>query len=561
MMRVFHCTRAFSVLLATAALLGCASSVARGQTPTPQESAFTIYIRSSPVGTERVSVARSEDGFKISSSGRIGAPVDLVIREFTARYDSTWKPLELTIDASLRGQGSTLHTIVSGTTASTELTGAPGTQPLKRTDTIDPQALFMPNPFIAPYEAVSARAASAASGTSLSLYQPGQGSFTAIVGETAPEQIQTVERVIAARRTTVTFQAQGAPIETEIWSDENGRLLRLRIPSQELEVAREDMAAVSTRRLTMSRPNDESVRIEANGFWLAGTVSKPENAKGPLPGVVLVSGSGPTDRDETVAGIPIFGELAGALADAGFAVLRYDKRGVGQSGGRVESAALADYAEDVRAAVKMMSDRKDIDKRRIAVVGHSEGGALALLAASKDKRIAALGLVATIGMTGADLNIYQVTHALERSNRSEAERQNTIELQRQIQQAVLTGKGWETISVPPAVRRQAETPWFQSFLAFDPAKVMQDVDQPLLIVQGALDKQVPPENADKLEALARGRKKAGPVEVVKVPGINHLLVPATTGEVDEYPKLGDVKVSPAVATAIATWLNKTLPRK
>jgi len=560
MMRVFHCTRAFIVLLAIAAILGGASGRATAQTP--QESAFTIYIRSNPVGTERISVARSPDGFTITSTGRIGAPVDLVIREFKARYDASWKPLELTIDASVRGQGWTLHTTVSDTTATTELTGITGTQPLRRSDTIDAQALFMPNPFIAPYEAVSARASTAPSGTSLSLYQPGQGLFTAVVGESAGEQIQTVDRVIAARRTAVTFQAAGAPpIETEIWSDENGRLLRVRIPSQQLEVAREDMAAVSTRRLTISRANDENVRIEANGFWLAGTLSKPEGAKGPLPAVVLVAGSGPTDRDETVAGIPIFGQLAHALADAGFAVLRYDKRGVGQSGGRVESAALADYAEDVRAAVRMLADRKDVDRRRIAVVGHSEGGALALLAASKEKRIAALGLLATIGMTGADLNMYQVRHALDRSNRPDAERQNTIELQRQIQQAVLTGKGWETIAVPPAVRRQAETPWFQSFLAYDPAKVMQDVDQPLLIVQGALDTQVPPENADKLEALARSRKKAGPVEVVKVAGINHLLVPATTGEVDEYGTLGDVSVSPAVTTAIATWLNKTLPAR
>src|SRR4051812_29194705 len=171
MVRVFHCTRAFSVLLGTAALLGSATSKATAQAP--QESAFTIYIRSSPVGTERVSVARSADGFTITSTGRIGAPVDLVIREFTEYYDSAWKPLDLTIDASVRGQGSTLHTTVSGTTATTELTGAPGSQPLRRTDTIDPQALFMPNPFIAPYEAVSARASTAAPGTSLSLYQPG----------------------------------------------------------------------------------------------------------------------------------------------------------------------------------------------------------------------------------------------------------------------------------------------------------------------------------------------------------------------------------------------------
>ena len=176
-----------------------------------------------------------------------------------------------------------------------------------------------------------------------------------------------------------------------------------------------------------------------------------------------------------------------------------------------ESATLADYAEDVRAAIRMLSDRKDVDRRRIAVVGHSEGGSLALMAAVEgeaDRR--RWRWSRRSASTGADLNMYQVTHALERANRPEAERQNTIELQRQIQQAVLTGKGWETISIPPAVRRQAETPWFQSYLAYDPAKVMKDVDQPLLIVQGALDVQVPPDNADKLEALAkRARRRSG----------------------------------------------------
>ena len=134
--------------------------------------------------------------------------------------------------------------------------------------------------------------------------------------------------------------------------------------------------------------------------------------------------------------------LAEALASRGVATLRYDKRGVGQSGGRVESATMADYADDLRAAVKFMTERKDIDKRRIAVVGHSEGGSVAMLAAARDKKIAALVLISTIGMTGAELNMAQVAHALDRAKRPEAERQATIDLQKRIQDAVLTGKGW-----------------------------------------------------------------------------------------------------------------------
>ena len=556
-MPVFDCTRASIAALAAALLVGPISGRAAAQDAA--ESNFNIYIRATQVGTESVTVVRGSDGITITSSGRLGAPINVVTRQLKARYDASWKPLELTIDASFNGQDSTLHARVEGTTATVEVSGATGAPPARRTDTIDAQAILIPNPFIAPYEAVAARASAAAAGTTLFLYQPGQGSFTGIVGDAVPERIQTVDRVINAKRIAVTFQVAGAPpAETEVWADENGRLLRLRIPAQGLEVAREDMAAVSTRRLTMSRPNDEAVRINANGFSLAGTLSKPAASTGPLPAVVLVSGSGPNDRDETVAGIPIFGQLAEALANAGFAVLRYDKRGVGQSGGRVESATMGDYAEDARAAVRMLSDRKDIDRRRIAIVGHSEGGSLAMLVASKEKRVAAIALLATIGTTGADLNMYQVSHAFDRSNRPAAERQATLDLQRRIQDAVLTGKGWETIQVPPAVRRQAETPWFQSFLAFDPAGAMKDVEQPILIVQGALDTQVPPDHADKLEALARARKKNGGVELVKVPGVNHLLVPATTGEVDEYGRLGNVSVSPAVSDALTAWLKKTL---
>jgi pimeloyl-ACP methyl ester carboxylesterase len=555
---VFHCTRA--VRCAGALLvLAVAAQEARAQTQPAREVAdFTIYLQGRPIGTEQVTVARSAGGIDVSSIGRTGAPIDIVLRQLTTRYDPNWHPIELSIDATVNGHVSRLHSTIDGSSVTTDIV-TEGTAPFHRIEAIDPEALLLPSPFIAPYESIAARLANAAEGAALVLYQPGQGPFSARVGQPVPEQIQTVERIINARRTQLTFQVPAqSPIETEVWADESGRLLRLRIPSQQLEVARTDMSAVSTRRLTMSRPNDEDVRIAANGFSLAGTLSRPQGKSGPLPAVILVGGSGPTDRDENLFGIPIFGEIAKALADSGFAVLRYDKRGVGQSGGRPESAALADYADDLRAVIKFMNDRKDIDRRRIALLGHSEGGAVALLAATKEKRLAGLVLVSTLGTTGAELNMYQVTHALDQSNRSPAERQATIELQRQIQQAVMTGKGWESISIPVTVRRQAETPWFQSYLNYDPARVMKDVSQPILIVQGQLDSQVPPDNADRLEMLARQRRSAPPVELVKVPGVNHLLVPANTGEVDEYGKLGNVNVSPDVLNAITSWLTKTM---
>jgi dipeptidyl aminopeptidase/acylaminoacyl peptidase len=290
---------------------------------------------------------------------------------------------------------------------------------------------------------------------------------------------------------------------------------------------------------------------------MAGTLSKPaQTAATRLPAVVLLGGSGPADRDEMVFGIPILGQLANAIAEAGFIVVRYDKRGVGQSGGRAESASLTDYTEDVRGAVKWLADRKDVDPKRIAVIGHSEGGTLALMAAAKDKRITGVGLLGTPGITGAEIVLAQQEHLLDRMKMSPEDKQAKIALQKKIHEAVLTGKGWE--QVPPDVRKQVDNPEFQGLLASDPSKILPDVRQPILIVQGDLDTQVEPSNADRLEALAKKRKHEAAVDVVKLPGVNHLLVPATTGEADEYGSLKDKHVSQAVTDALVTWLKKTL---
>jgi hypothetical protein len=206
--------------------------------------------------------------------------------------------------------------------------------------------------------------------------------------------------------------------------------------------------------------------------------------------------------------------------------------------------------------VKWLGDRKDVDPKRIAVVGHSEGGAVALIAAAKDKRIATIVLVAANGVPGAELILAQQQHLLDKSKLSTEEKQQKIEMQKRIHEAVITGKGLDQL--PPDVRRQVDNAEFQSILTNDPAKIMPDVRQPILIVQGELDTQVPPSNADRLETLARQRKNAPPVEVVRVAGVNHLLVPAKTGEVDEYRSLPDRHVSQEVIGAIVGWLKKTL---
>jgi pimeloyl-ACP methyl ester carboxylesterase len=307
-------------------------------------------------------------------------------------------------------------------------------------------------------------------------------------------------------------------------------------------------------------PGDEAVTIPGLGFNIAGTVTKPANATGPAPALILIAGSGPTDRDETVAGIPIFGHLARDLVNAGFIVVRYDKRGVGQSGGRAESATIADFAEDARTVLLWLEKRKDVDKDRIGVVGHSEGALVAMLLAGRERgRVGAMALLAGPSTDGATIVLEQQKLLLSKMPIDDAQRAEKVALQEKINTAVVKGTGWSDI--PEAARRVADTPWFYSFLTFNPQRAMNETRQPVLIVQGELDVQVQPYHADKLAeyARARGRTKVT-VDVVKVPGVNHLLVPAKTGDVSEYGTLGpDARVSAQVTSAVAAFMSKEMP--
>jgi fermentation-respiration switch protein FrsA (DUF1100 family) len=137
------------------------------------------------------------------------------------------------------------------------------------------------------------------------------------------------------------------------------------------------------------------------------------------------------------------------------------------------------------------------------------------------------------------------------------ERQRRIDLQLKIHAAVVSGKGWDAI--PATLRQQAETAWFRSFLLFDPAKVMPKVEEPIFVLQAGRDTQVPVRHGQRLVELGAARKNKGTTDLAIVDGINHLLVPAPTGDVSEYPTLTDKQVSPLVFEHVVRWLGTTLP--
>ena len=554
------CTRPMAVGALAVSLAATLSAQVAPVVPPPPRvdlagaESYTIFLAGRPVGREEVAVSRQADGWTIRGSSRIGPPIATTVRVVEMRYDATWHPRSLSLEGAIQDREVAMNTVFADGKATNTLKEGDATQ--EKVDTVSADAVVLPNVFFGGYAALAARLVGAAVGSEVKAYIAPQAEIPIVVTAVADERIETPRRTFTAKRFSLTFRNPNGELAVSLWTDAGGSFVRLSVPSQTLEIARDDVASAASRISAFSVEGDEAVRVPANGFNIAATVTKVPTATGRMPAVVLIGGTGPADRDGTVAGIPVLGQVARDLAKAGFLVVRYDKRGIGQSGGRAETAALVDYAEDARAVVTWLrKGRKDVDAKRLAVIGHSEGAWIAMQLAATDKDIAALVMVAGASGTGGALVLEQQQHLLDVMKVGDEEKKSKADLQARIN-AAATGQGpWDGISND--LRTQADTPWFASYLAFDPAKLMKDVRQPLLIMNGERDTQVPPRHADELATLARARKRQVATEVVRVPGVNHLLVPATTGEVSEYASLATAEVSPEATGAIAKWLTTT----
>lgn len=562
-----NCIRRWAVL---ALLASCAPAAALAQAQAPSRpppaaaaraeltgaDTYLVFLAGRVVGREELAVTRQADGWILRGSSRLGPPMATIVRHVEQHYDAAWRPRSLELDGSVQGREVTLKTAFADGKAVNTLTE--GGEATEKTDVVSADAVVLPNVFFGGYAALAARLQRAAVGTEIPAYIAPQAEIAVVVTAIADERIETPKRAFAAKRYSLTFKNPGGDLIASVWIEAaSAAFLRLSVPAQTLEVARDDVASAASRMTAFSILGDESVRVPANGFNLAATLTKPRRGPAKLPAVVLIGGSGAADRDGMVAGIPVLGQIAKALADAGFVVVRYDRRGIGQSGGRAETATVADYADDARAVVTYLrKSRKDVDAKRIAVLGHSEGAWVALHLGSVEREIAALVLVGGASGTGGALVLEQQQHLLDLLGVPAEEKKTKADLQARINDAA-TGQGpWD--GVPDELRAQADTPWFASYLAYEPAKVLKDVRQPVLIVQAELDTQVPKHHAEALAVLARARKRQVATDVVQVPGVNHLLVPATTGEVSEYLSLADKQVSSRATTAVAEWLTKSM---
>lgn len=311
------------------------------------------------------------------------------------------------------------------------------------------------------------------------------------------------------------------------------------------------------------------------GFKLAGTLTMPREGK-KFPAVVLITGSGAQNRDEEIMGHKPFLVLADHLTRNGIAVLRFDDRGVGKSEGSMKDHTTADFATDAAAAMDYLRSRKEIDKRKIGLAGHSEGGAIAFMLAAQRKDVAFVVSMAGPALPGDEIIIRQNRDILEAEDGSP---EGFIDYYIDI-----LGKVYDTVRARPAeylrdnagrlaadvtgpslyhtvVKGQVEqlftelsTPWLNYFVQYDPAQSILDTRCPVMAINGNRDLQVSSENLAVIESLLRqsGNER---FNIREYPGLNHLFQNSRTGKVQEYAEIEET-ISPRVLEDISTWILK-----
>lgn len=314
------------------------------------------------------------------------------------------------------------------------------------------------------------------------------------------------------------------------------------------------------------RAEEVSYRNPASGLKLAGTLTLPEGA-GPFPAVVLITGSGTQDRDETIFDHKPFLVLADALTRRGVAVLRVDDRGAGGSEkGDASAASIPAFATDVAAGVAFLRGRPDIDPVRVGLLGHSEGGQVAPLVAAEDPRIAFLVLMAAPGVDGTTLLLAQnralFTAAgmpddqVEIMLKNRAERfaagrdaKDTDDARVRLTE-VLNRQGLPAASPERTATLALAAPGWRYFLATNPADALAKIKVPVLAIGGSKDLQV--DAKTNLAAIRAALAGDQDVTVKEMPGLNHLFQTAKTGLVIEYGQIEET-IAPAALSTIVDW--------
>jgi uncharacterized protein len=345
-----------------------------------------------------------------------------------------------------------------------------------------------------------------------------------------------------------------------------------------LNFKRSDQILELRRPQAPSRPypyREEEITFPNNKakISLAATLTIPPGP-GPFPAAVLISGSGPHDRDETIAGHLPFLILADHLTRKGIAILRFDKRGIGKSTGDFASATMEDFSSDAEAAVAYLHTRKEIDPKHIGLIGHSEGGIIAPMVATHANDVAWIVLLAAPGLKGEDLLLLQSERILRNAGVNDGEISRSLAFNKQSYALIRQEKDATALesrlndliqstsmgaSLPPAALeaqvRLLVSPWFRNYIDYDPLPALEKTACPVLALNGEKDLQVPStENLSKIQqALEDGGNKD--FLTTELPGLNHLFQHCPSGSPTEYGGIEET-IAPEALNAVSDWVLK-----
>jgi pimeloyl-ACP methyl ester carboxylesterase len=306
---------------------------------------------------------------------------------------------------------------------------------------------------------------------------------------------------------------------------------------------------------------------------LAATLTLPPG-NGPFPAVVLITGSGPQDRNEALLGHQPFLVLADYLTRRGIAVLRADDRGVGGISKGGPNDTTENFASDALAGVEFLKTRKEINPKQIGLIGHSEGGMAAPMVAAKSDNVAFIVLLAGPGIPGDKLLIKQTgliasSECEKEVERSLAESQNLFAIVSQEKDSVVARQKLHDAATKraEAAKKRVDaqlassetqsyafaTPWFRYFLSYDPRPTLMKVHVPVLAINGGKDLQVPPK--EDLDGIEQALKNGGnrDYKVVLLPGLNHLFQTSRTGAPSEYAEIEET-IAPIALQTVGDWI-------
>ncbi len=518
---------------------------------------FIIYSGDKESGFEIWSLSESEGKIKLTDRAEFEVMGQIFLVNLTLWLDSAFSALELNMDGKAPGGQYRVETKFVKGKAINKLSGIQDTTievPVHKDALILPNGLFFPYTFL------------------VQNYDFQVGGTQQFFAYTVP-----VEMTIKAEdkgRELVKFEASevelkklfvnlGGMVGVYLWSNDAGEVVKLSIPLQGIEAFKEGYkpevakAEVDTLKKLYS---SEEVTFKSGDLKLAGTVTLPQDGKTKHPAVLIISGSGPQDRDGKTPELKFsvqYKALAHSLSNSGILVLRYDKRGIGKSEGEFETASLSDFVSDVKAGIYYLKSRPDVDETRICPIGHSEGAIIAPIIATQDTSIKAIVLMAGTAKPLDQVILEQQDFVLKKANVPVEMKRQMVDQQKEFFAWVRGEKEWTEEQIKQLGKLANKKKWFLEHLQHDPIKTIKQVKCKVLILQGGKDRQVLEEHAKMLnQALDETKNKNHTLKIF--PNLDHLFC-KTEGEGD-YAEYADTErpLDQEFLNFLADWLKKEL---